>query len=279
MLCDQRLRTRAYGRIFLDSLPPMPRTERLDEVEQFLFAKLATRRDRRAAVAAPGSRHEAARHRHGHRALLRRAAHRRAHHRARDGDAARTRGPRAADGRSRARRRRARRCDNSTASPTVAGRVRSRAYELRSASRRDSRTARSLRLSASRTWQRSRSSSRSAGARILVCMDARMNEVYWGRFEATPDGLVQRDVGAERVDRPEAVEPRRCDGVCRNRLRRVSAAGCRPGGQLRFTAPSCRMRAISHAWQPPSCALGAGSRRSRPSPSICATRSRPSRPP
>ena len=42
MLCDQRLRTRAYGRIFLDSLPPMPRTERLDEVEQFLFAKLAT---------------------------------------------------------------------------------------------------------------------------------------------------------------------------------------------------------------------------------------------
>ncbi len=44
-----------------------------------------------------------------------------------------------------------------------------------------------------------------AGARILVCMDARMNEVYWGRFEATPDGLV-RAVVPERVDRPEAVE-------------------------------------------------------------------------
>ena len=29
MLCDQRLRTRGYGRIFLDSLPPMPRTENL----------------------------------------------------------------------------------------------------------------------------------------------------------------------------------------------------------------------------------------------------------
>lgn len=42
MLCDQRLRTRAYGRIFLESLPPMPRTERLAEVEQFLFEKLAT---------------------------------------------------------------------------------------------------------------------------------------------------------------------------------------------------------------------------------------------
>ena len=46
----------------------------------------------------------------------------------------------------------------------------------------------------------------SAGARILVCMDARMNEVYWGRFEATPDGLVAA-TSAERVDRPEAVEP------------------------------------------------------------------------
>jgi tRNA threonylcarbamoyladenosine biosynthesis protein TsaB len=44
------------------------------------------------------------------------------------------------------------------------------------------------------------------GARILVCMDARMNEVYWGRFDATPDGLVA-PTSAERVDRPEAVEP------------------------------------------------------------------------
>lgn len=43
------------------------------------------------------------------------------------------------------------------------------------------------------------------GARILVCMDARMNEVYWGRFAATPDGLVQAS-SPERVDRPEAVE-------------------------------------------------------------------------
>jgi ATP-dependent DNA helicase DinG len=42
MLCDQRLRTRAYGRIFLESLPPMPRTERIDEVEEFLYEKLAS---------------------------------------------------------------------------------------------------------------------------------------------------------------------------------------------------------------------------------------------
>jgi tRNA threonylcarbamoyladenosine biosynthesis protein TsaB len=44
-----------------------------------------------------------------------------------------------------------------------------------------------------------------AGARILVCMDARMNEVYWCRFEATPDGLVAPAV-PERVDRPDAVQ-------------------------------------------------------------------------
>ena len=46
----------------------------------------------------------------------------------------------------------------------------------------------------------------SARAPILVCMDARMNEVYWGRFAATPEGLVE-PISAERVDRPEAVEP------------------------------------------------------------------------
>jgi ATP-dependent DNA helicase DinG len=42
MLCDQRLRTRAYGQIFLDSLPPMPRTQRLEEVQEFLQTKLAS---------------------------------------------------------------------------------------------------------------------------------------------------------------------------------------------------------------------------------------------
>ncbi|HKR36769.1 MAG TPA: tRNA (adenosine(37)-N6)-threonylcarbamoyltransferase complex dimerization subunit type 1 TsaB [Steroidobacteraceae bacterium] len=45
-----------------------------------------------------------------------------------------------------------------------------------------------------------------AGARILVCMDARMNEVYWCRFEAGPEGLV-RPTADERVERPEAVDP------------------------------------------------------------------------
>jgi ATP-dependent DNA helicase DinG len=54
MLCDERLRTRAYGRIFLESLPPMPRTERLEEVEEFLFAKLSA-----VGIAAPSPRRAA----------------------------------------------------------------------------------------------------------------------------------------------------------------------------------------------------------------------------
>ena len=36
MLCDRRLVTRSYGKLFLDSLPPMPRTSRLKEVQSFL---------------------------------------------------------------------------------------------------------------------------------------------------------------------------------------------------------------------------------------------------
>jgi tRNA threonylcarbamoyladenosine biosynthesis protein TsaB len=45
-----------------------------------------------------------------------------------------------------------------------------------------------------------------AGARILVCMDARMNEVYWCRFTTMSGGLVQPQT-PERVDRPDAVVP------------------------------------------------------------------------
>jgi ATP-dependent DNA helicase DinG len=35
VLCDPRIRTRAYGRVFLDSLPAMPRTRNLREVQKF----------------------------------------------------------------------------------------------------------------------------------------------------------------------------------------------------------------------------------------------------
>lgn len=35
VLCDPRLRTRGYGRVFLDSLPPMPRTQSVEQVQAF----------------------------------------------------------------------------------------------------------------------------------------------------------------------------------------------------------------------------------------------------
>ncbi len=41
MLCDQRVRTRGYGRIFLDSLPAMPRTDKVAVVTKFLREQLA----------------------------------------------------------------------------------------------------------------------------------------------------------------------------------------------------------------------------------------------
>ncbi|TXH71409.1 MAG: ATP-dependent DNA helicase [Thiothrix sp.] len=39
MICDARLRTRSYGSVFLDSLPRMPRTQKLEVVERF-FSKI-----------------------------------------------------------------------------------------------------------------------------------------------------------------------------------------------------------------------------------------------
>jgi ATP-dependent DNA helicase DinG len=38
VLCDPRLRTRGYGRVFIDSLPPMPITDDIADVEEF-FAR------------------------------------------------------------------------------------------------------------------------------------------------------------------------------------------------------------------------------------------------
>jgi ATP-dependent DNA helicase DinG len=35
VLCDPRLSAKSYGRVFLDSLPPMPRTRELDDVTAF----------------------------------------------------------------------------------------------------------------------------------------------------------------------------------------------------------------------------------------------------
>ncbi|MBB6091716.1 ATP-dependent DNA helicase DinG [Povalibacter uvarum] len=41
MLCDQRLKSKPYGRIFLRSLPPMPLTSKLEVVTEFLRSRLA----------------------------------------------------------------------------------------------------------------------------------------------------------------------------------------------------------------------------------------------
>ena len=41
VLCDRRVATKSYGRLFLRSLPPMPRTEHLEQAVQFLKSKLA----------------------------------------------------------------------------------------------------------------------------------------------------------------------------------------------------------------------------------------------
>jgi ATP-dependent DNA helicase DinG len=41
MLCDPRLRSKGYGKIFLASLPAMPRTRALSDVQQF-FAHAGT---------------------------------------------------------------------------------------------------------------------------------------------------------------------------------------------------------------------------------------------
>jgi ATP-dependent DNA helicase DinG len=38
VVCDPRLRTRSYGRIFLGSLPDMPRTRSLHDVQAFFSA-------------------------------------------------------------------------------------------------------------------------------------------------------------------------------------------------------------------------------------------------
>ncbi len=43
VLCDPRLRTRAYGKIFLKSLPEMPGTCRADDVHEFFASSVTSR--------------------------------------------------------------------------------------------------------------------------------------------------------------------------------------------------------------------------------------------
>ncbi|MGY0797761.1 ATP-dependent DNA helicase [Lysobacter sp. A286] len=39
VLCDPRLSAKSYGRVFLDSLPPLPKTRRIEEVEDFFASQ------------------------------------------------------------------------------------------------------------------------------------------------------------------------------------------------------------------------------------------------
>lgn len=48
------------------------------------------------------------------------------------------------------------------------------------------------------------------GDHVLVCMDARMNEVYWGTFHRPPTQSVVVATSAERVDPPRAVPVADC---------------------------------------------------------------------
>jgi tRNA threonylcarbamoyladenosine biosynthesis protein TsaB len=43
------------------------------------------------------------------------------------------------------------------------------------------------------------------GAEVLVCMDARMGEVYWASYAVAADSGLAVMIGEERVDRPEQV--------------------------------------------------------------------------
>ena len=45
MLCDPRLGTRSYGRVFIDSLPPMSKTQKLEVVQRFFSLKKSEERE------------------------------------------------------------------------------------------------------------------------------------------------------------------------------------------------------------------------------------------
>lgn len=72
-----------------------------------------------------------------------------------------------------------------------------------------------------------------AGDRVLVCMDARMNEVYWGLFDCAVDGLVVA-AGIEQVSPPASVD---ADGAT---ITKLAGTGFRAYPELmqRFATPS-----------------------------------------
>ena len=49
VLCDPRLLGKSYGRLFLDSLPPLPRTRVLADVQRFFGLEVAARKPSRTS--------------------------------------------------------------------------------------------------------------------------------------------------------------------------------------------------------------------------------------
>jgi tRNA threonylcarbamoyladenosine biosynthesis protein TsaB len=64
------------------------------------------------------------------------------------------------------------------------------------------------------------------GDRVLVCMDARMGEVYWATFECDARSGLVVATGPEQVGRPETVDP------ASNPLSRLAGTGFRAYPQL-----------------------------------------------
>ena len=280
MLCDQRLRTRGYGRMFLDSLPPMPRTEQLEDVEQFLRTKLARRRHRRRLHAKAGERMmkmlaiDTATERCSVALLLDGASDR-----AIAGYASRSCGSGAAHGRIGAAGRPACVCADldGLAYGRGPGAFTGRAYRGRRCAGAGVRR-RTCRRSGSRISRRSRSRSRS---RARPCWSAWMRA--WGRstgavYDATAPTARCGQCTVERVDRPEAVDSIAPVQVLRrDGLRGLSAAACRDPAVGCTRTRSAAGAGDRPAWRSPSSAPGAACRLRRRSPCTCATRSRRSR--
>ena len=67
------------------------------------------------------------------------------------------------------------------------------------------------------------------GRKILVCMDARMKEIYWGEFRCDSSGLVEAS-GIERLSSPDTIEANDVDVLV------GSAAAAYPALAARFAA-------------------------------------------
>jgi tRNA threonylcarbamoyladenosine biosynthesis protein TsaB len=78
-----------------------------------------------------------------------------------------------------------------------------------------------------------------AGERVLVCMDARMGEVYWGIFERPVDQLLVIPSAPERVDPPALVR----DGA----VSRLAGTGFKAYPQLLQAGLPVHEAALPHA--------------------------------